>query len=88
MINAYIQIYGMTKTIRVSERFHEVVKAHNRDDETMEETLRRLMGGPAPEALAEVIGSDDEAASEMREAIERNRDRGRERRAELRERFE
>ncbi|USZ68619.1 hypothetical protein NGM10_02490 [Halorussus salilacus] len=78
----------MTKTIRVSEDFHEVVKAHKRNDETMEETLRRLMGGPSPDALAEVVGRDDETAAEMREAIERKRDSGRERRAELRERFE
>lgn len=79
----------MTKTIRVSEDFHEVVKAHNRDDETMEETLRRLMGGPAPEALADVVGGgDDEVAAEMRDAIAEKRDRGRERRSELRERFE
>jgi predicted CopG family antitoxin len=78
----------MTKTIRVSENVHEVVKAHNRDDETMEETLRRLTGGPSPEALAEIIGSDGETATEMRKAIERNRERGRERRAELRDRFE
>lgn len=79
----------MPKTIRVSEDFHEVVKAHNRDDETMEETLRRLMGGPTPEALADVVGGDDdEVAAEMRDAIAEKRDRGRERRSELRERFE
>jgi len=78
----------MTKTIRVSESFHEVVKAHKRSDETMEETLRRLMGGPTPEALAEVIDGDDETAAEMRAAIERKREGDDERRAELRERFE
>jgi hypothetical protein len=79
----------MSKTIRVSEEFHELVRAHNREGETMEETLRRLTRGPDPEVLAEVVaGGDDEAAARMREAIQRKRDSGRERREALRERFE
>lgn len=79
----------MSKMIRVSEGFHERIKAHQRDDETMEETLSRLVGGPSPELLSEIIaGGDEEAAEEMRRAIEAKRDRGSERRAELRERFE
>jgi hypothetical protein len=79
----------MGKTIRVSEEFHEFVRAHNRDGETMEETLRRLTRGPDPEVLADIIGRGDEgAAAEMREAIERKRESGRERRERLRERFE
>jgi hypothetical protein len=79
----------MGKTIRVSEEFHEFVRAHNRDGETMEETLRRLTRGPDPEVLAGIISRGDEgAAAEMREAIERKRESGRERRERLRERFE
>lgn len=79
----------MSKMIRVSEAFHEHIKAHQRDDETMEETLRRLVGGPSPEVLAEIVtGGDEAAAEEMRRAIEAKRERGRERRAALRERFE
>ena len=79
----------MSKTIRVSEEFHELVRAHNREGETMEETLRRLTRGPDPEVLAEVVaGGDDEAAARMREAIERKRASGRDRREALRERFE
>lgn len=79
----------MSKMIRVSEGFHERIKAHQRDDETMEETLSRLVGGPSPEVLSEIIaGGDKEAAEEMRRAIEAKRNRGSERRAELRERFE
>jgi hypothetical protein len=81
--------YTMGKTIRVSEEFHALVSAHNRDGETMEETLRRLTRGPDPEVLATVLaGGDDEAAAEMREAIEVRREDGRNRRGELRERFE
>lgn len=79
----------MTKRIRVSEAFYKRIKAHQYDGETMEETLRRLVGGPSPEVLADIVASGDEAAAEeMRRAIEAKRERGRERRAALRERFE
>jgi hypothetical protein len=79
----------MSKTIRVSEEFHELVRAHNREGETMEETLRRLTRGPDPEVLAGVVGDGDEqAAARMRAAIERKRANGRERREAVRERFE
>lgn len=79
----------MSKMIRVSEEFHELIKAHRRNDETMEETLRRLVGGPSPDVLQEVIaGGDEETAEAMRSAIEEQRERGRTRRADLRERFE
>lgn len=79
----------MSKTIRVSEEFHELVRAHNQEGETMEETLRRLTRGPDPDVLAEVIsGGDEREAAALRDAIERKRERGRERRAETRERFE
>lgn len=78
----------MVKTIRVSDEFHEVLKAHSREGETMEETLRRVMGGPDPAVLADVVGTEGETADAAREAIERRRSRGRERRQEVRERFE
>lgn len=82
-------VSDMSKIIRISEGFYEVIEAHRRDDETMEETLRRLVGGPSPDVLAEIVeGGDEEAAEEMRRAIEAKREQGRERRAELRERFE
>ena len=78
----------MVKTIRVSDEFHEVLKAHSREGETMEETLRRVMGGPDPVVLADVVGTEEETAEAVREAIERRRDSGRKRRREVRERFE
>lgn len=79
----------MSKMIRVSEDFHEVVAAHRRDGETMEDTLRRLVGGPDPEVLRDIIAAgDDEAAADLRRAIERRREAGRERRGTLRERFQ
>lgn len=78
----------MTKMIRVSEAFYKRIKAHQHDDETMEETLRRLVRGPSPEVLADIVaGGDEAAAEEMRRAIEAKRERGRERRAARRERF-
>lgn len=79
----------MVKTIRVSEEFHELVAAHKRDDETMEEALRRLVGGPSPEMLEKALaGGDEDAAAEMRDIIEQGRREDRKRTAELRERFE
>lgn len=79
----------MSKSIRVSEGFHKLVKAHKHSDETMEETLRRLVGGPDPEVLAAIIGtSDEETATAVREAIERKRSPSWTRRRELRDLFE
>ena len=79
----------MTKSIPVSEEFYELVAAHSREGESMEETLRRLIGAPSPEMLERALpNGDDTAAEEIREAIERGRETGRTRTAELRERFE
>jgi hypothetical protein len=76
----------VSKSVRISEEFHEFVKAHNRDDETMEETLRRLVGGPHPENVAGILSS--ETAAEMRERLEAKRETDVEGKRELRERFE
>ncbi|MGK2230032.1 MAG: hypothetical protein ACI9QA_000182 [Methanobacteriota archaeon] len=84
--NSYLRIPKytvMSKSVRISEEFHEFVRSHSRDDETMEETLRRLIGGPDPEAVAGILSS--ETAEGMRERIEERRDDGK---RELRERFE
>lgn len=78
----------MAKTIRVSEEYHALLKAHNRDGETMEETLRRLTGGPDPEVLAGIVADSEHDSAELRAAIERRRECGRSRRASLRERYE
>ncbi|MFW6436686.1 MAG: hypothetical protein ACOCYZ_03540 [Halococcoides sp.] len=75
----------MSKSVRISEEFHTFVAAHNRDGETMEETLRRLVGGPHPEDVAGILSS--ETAEEMRERIAKRRSTGT-RKADLRERFE
>ena len=57
----------MSKSVRVSDAFHEFIDAHNGDDETMEDTLRRLVGGPHPDAVAGIIS--DETAETMRERL-------------------
>lgn len=76
----------MTKTIRVSDDFHEWVEAHTRDDETMEEALRRLTRAPSPDEFAGVLSS--ERVDEAEEAIERLDERDRERREEIRRKLE
>ena len=76
----------MSKSVRISEDFHEFVKAHNRDDETMEETLRRLIGGPHPEHVAGILSS--ETAAGMRARLETKRETDVKEKHELRERFE
>ncbi|PSQ40332.1 hypothetical protein BRD10_02415 [Halobacteriales archaeon SW_12_71_31] len=65
------------KTIRVSEEYHEWLLAHKRDDETVEETLRRTTRGPNPEDVARLL--TEEEAETAKQAVERvrTRDRGR-----------
>ena len=76
----------MSKSVRISEEFHEFVKAHKREDETMEETLRRLIGGPRPEDVAGILST--ETAERMRERLREKRETDVESKHELRERFE
>ncbi|MDS0300249.1 hypothetical protein NDI76_15995 [Halogeometricum sp. S1BR25-6] len=58
----------MAKNIRVDEEFHAYVESHNRDGETMGETLRRLTRGPDPNEIAGVLS--EESADRMETAIE------------------
>ena len=76
----------MSKSVRISEECHEFVTAHKRDDETMEETLRRLVGGPHPEHVAGILSS--ETAATMRERLDAKRETDVTETHELRERFE
>jgi hypothetical protein len=76
----------MGKSVRISEGFHEFVASHKHEDETMEETLRRLIGGPHPEDVAGILSS--ETAERMRERIAEKRKTDIESKQELRERFE
>ena len=76
----------MSKSVRISEEFHEFVTAHKHEDETMEETLRRLIGGPRPEDVAGILSS--ETATAMRDRLEGAHETDTEAKHELRERFE
>ncbi|WP_380677857.1 antitoxin VapB family protein [Salinigranum sp. GCM10025319] len=58
---------GTTKTIRVSESLHAQIKAHNREGETLSETLERLVGAPLLRELAGILSDND--AEAFREAI-------------------
>jgi hypothetical protein len=76
----------MSKSVRISEEFHEFVTAHKHENETMEETLRRLIGGPHPEDVAGILSS--KTATAMRDRLEDKHEADAERKHELRERFE
>jgi hypothetical protein len=67
----------VVKTIRVSEEYHEWLSAHKRDDETMEETLRRMTRGPHPDDVAGLL--TEEEAADARAAVDRLRGRDRDR---------
>ncbi|MFC5973860.1 antitoxin VapB family protein [Halomarina salina] len=62
----------MSKSIRVSEEYHAFLKAHKREGETMEETLRRLTGGPDPELVAGILS--DDMADEIENRLARKRE--------------
>lgn len=76
----------MSKSVRISEDLHEFIKAHKREDETMEETLRRLIGGPHPDQVAGILSS--ETAETMRERLAGKRETDVEGKRALRTRFE
>jgi hypothetical protein len=76
----------MSKTIRLSEEFHNWVKAHNKEGETMEQTLRRLTRGPHPSDVAGLL-TDDEAEA-AKEAVENLRKGDTDRLERARETFE
>lgn len=76
----------MSKSVRVSEELHEFIKSHNREGETMEETLRRLIGGPHPGDVAGILST--ETADAIRTRLESKGERTVEGKRELRKRFE
>jgi len=67
----------MVKTIRVSEEYHEWLTAHKEDDETMEETLRRMTRGPHPDDVAGLLSKEEAAAAKEAVGGLRGRDRDR-----------
>lgn len=76
----------MVKTIRVSEEYHAWLSAHTKDDETMEETLRRMTRGPHPSDVAGLLTEED--AETAKEAVSGLRGRTRDRLDAARSAFE
>ena len=62
-----------SRSFRVSDHFHEYVATHNWEDETIEDTLRRLIGEPHPEDVAGILS--DETADVIEERLEAKRHR-------------
>lgn len=83
---AYTRVYSMSKSVRLSEEFHEYIKAHKRADETMEDTLRRLIGGPHPTEVAGILSP--ETADAIEEGLAGRREADVVSKEELRELFE
>jgi len=67
----------MVKTIRVSEEYHEWLNAHKKNDETMEETLRRMTRGPHPSDVAGLLSEAE--AEDAKQAVDRLRSGDRDR---------
>lgn len=76
----------MGKTVRLSEAFHEYVEAHNRDGETMEDTLRRLIGGPHRVEAAGIFSS--QTVDSIEEGLEGAGEADLRSKAELRDLFQ
>lgn len=74
----------MVKTVRVPDEYHEWLKNHKREGETMGEALRRLTHAPPP---AEPVLTETEADG-MREAVERLREADRERLSRVADRLD
>lgn len=86
LTSTFIRVSDMGKSVCVSETFHEFVKAHKQEGETMEETLRRLIGGPNPEDVAGILS--EETATKVRNRLETKQESDVDTKQELRDRFE
>lgn len=86
LIRAYTRLSNMGKTIRVSEEFHSWLETRKREDESMEDALRRLTrGGPHPSEVAGLLTPEE--AEEMKEAANQFRESDGERMRRAREAF-
>lgn len=66
-----------TETIRLDEDVYRNIQAHNRDDETLSETVERLIGGPHPaETIKELSGVDADAVEAALEDLDERSKRG------------
>lgn len=73
---------------QIPKSLKEIVAEHKEESESIEEAFRRLRGNPTPEILADILGDESsQAKKKMRKAIEQKREKGRERRKNIRDRF-
>ena len=72
LIRARKRVSNMGKTIRVSDEFYSWVETCKRDDESMEDALRRLTRGPHPSEVAGLLTPEE--AEEMKEAAKKFRE--------------
>lgn len=85
LIRAYDRLADMGKTIRVSEEFYSWVETRKRNDESMEDALRRLTRGPHPNEVAGLFTPEE--AEEAKEAVGDLRERDQSRLERAREAF-
>lgn len=85
LMKAQERVSDMGETIRVSDEFYSWVESRKRDDESMEDALRRLTRGPHPSEVAGLFTPEE--AEEMKEAVKRLRRRDRSRLERAREAF-
>jgi len=57
----------MSESVRISEELRAFLEPRQRDDETMEETLRRLTRGPHPNEVAGLLSPEE--AAELKESV-------------------
>lgn len=92
LIRADTRIVSMGETIRlsgnsvqVSEEFYERLKARQNDEESLEETFRRIAGGPHPSEVAGLLTPEE--AERAKEAVKELGERDSERKRRAREAF-
>jgi predicted CopG family antitoxin len=73
------------RTVRVSDEFYEWLESRQRDGESLEETLRRVAGGPHPSEVAGLLTPEE--AEEAKAAVKRLRESDGERKRRAREAF-
>lgn len=72
--------------MKVPVWFNDWITEYKRDDDTMFDAMRRVIGGPEPQTAAGIIA--EESATSMRGAIERKRGADVDGKTDLRENYQ
>lgn len=73
---------------RLDPEVKEELKEYKRGRESLAETFERIRGSPPPDLLRSIVGDIEMDGERAKEKIREKRERGRETRKDLRERFE